>query len=186
MTSFPQAIRHGLRNLANFRGRDTRSQFWFYMLGLVIAYQLLSVLMVLPIFAMHVASPDPIAPNPAGADAFAGTVRYVMIIALAAPIIVVGLTAAAITRRLHDRGLSGGWGTLPLPFLIFGSVSMYRLFSSVGSPNGEPDHRLFAMTFANNGIYLLTILVLIVLLVKQSDPGSNRFGPTQRDRSEER
>ena len=42
------------------------------------------------------------------------------------------LYAAAVARRLHDRGMSGKWGLMPLPFIIYSSVQMPRMFDRSG------------------------------------------------------
>ena len=37
------------------------------------------------------------------------------------------LYAAAVVRRLRDRGKSGFWGLMPLPFILYSSIQMPRL-----------------------------------------------------------
>jgi uncharacterized membrane protein YhaH (DUF805 family) len=80
------------------------------------------------------------------------------------------LYAAAVTRRLHDRGKSGSWGLMPLPFIIYSTIMMPRAFAS-------PDENmaLFFSIFVSNMVYIVTLIVLIVLLASASDPARNRF-----------
>lgn len=175
MSSFSDAVRHCLRNLATFRGRDTRSQFWFYVLALFIAQQILTVVIAAllifgvigPAFGADT-SPDP--------TTFFATFRLFMAAALAIPIVAIVLLAAALVRRLHDRGLSGWWASMPLPFLLFGTVAFIQQFSTFNQPEPTFDHGLFGLMFVNNAVYLATLLALVVLLVKESDPRQNRYG----------
>jgi len=84
------------------------------------------------------------------------------------------LYAAAVARRLHDRGMSGKWGLMPLPFIIYSSVQMPRMFGSFGTGT-EPDMNLFFSIFLSNLIYIGTLIALIVLLCRASDPSPNRY-----------
>lgn len=178
MSSFGGAIAHCLRNLLRFRGRDTRSQFWFYILGLFIAQQIITALATILLMAVHFDSPASVAATPPeNAAGFFASVHLFMLIALSSGVLAIMLLAAAVVRRLHDRGLSGAWGLLPVPFIVFSSVEMYRFFGSFGQPGMEPDHSLFMAIFISNALYLVALGALIVLLVRDSDPGVNRFGP---------
>jgi uncharacterized membrane protein YhaH (DUF805 family) len=88
--------------------------------------------------------------------------------------IAVFLYAAAVARRLHDGGLSGLWGLMPLPFLAFSMVRMREFFvTSFGS--NQFDMNRFSQVFVSNFIYILTLIALIVLLARRSDPGPNRY-----------
>ena len=84
------------------------------------------------------------------------------------------LYAAAVARRLHDRGMSGKWGLMPLPFIIYSSVQMPRMFGSFGTET-EPDMGLFFSIFISNFLYVGTLIALIVLLCRASDPTPNRY-----------
>ncbi|MDH7971173.1 DUF805 domain-containing protein [Sphingomonas sp. AR_OL41] len=87
------------------------------------------------------------------------------------------LYAAAVVRRLHDRGKSGFWGLMPLPFIIYSSVQMPRMFASFGTA-GQPDMTVFFSIFLSNLLYIITLIWLIVLLAGASDPAPNRYGTT--------
>jgi uncharacterized membrane protein YhaH (DUF805 family) len=61
------------------------------------------------------------------------------------------LLAAAVTRRLHDRGRRGWWGLPPLPFLLVGMTAFPRFFNSTLAGEMTPDAmKLFGLLFANN------------------------------------
>lgn len=176
MTGFLDAGRHGLRNLLRFTGRDTRSQFWFWVLWLFIGYQLLGVVLgVAMVFSMGDLFVDPGAQQVVTSDTIAADhlffFRLVLTSIIAVSVLVVSLLAAAMTRRLHDSDLRGWWGLLPLPFLLFGMGAMSVVFLSV-----MPSMRLFIAGFLNNLIYLVALIVLVILLCRPSTPGPNRFG----------
>ena len=84
------------------------------------------------------------------------------------------LYAAAVVRRLHDRGMSGKWGLMPLPFILFSSIQMPRMFGSFG--NGiPPDMGVFFSIFISNFLYLGTLIALIILLSGAGNPDANRY-----------
>ena len=78
---FKEAVESGFDNLTNFKGRATRSEFWWFWAAIAIPAIILNAI-------------------------FAGIVPFVgWIIALAATM----LTLSAAVRRLHDSGRSGMW-----------------------------------------------------------------------------
>lgn len=87
------------------------------------------------------------------------------------------LYAAAVVRRLHDRGKSGLWGLMPLPFILYSAVQMPRMFGSIGT-GAEPDMAVFLSIFASNLLYMITLIWLVVLLAGRSDPAPNRYDTT--------
>jgi uncharacterized membrane protein YhaH (DUF805 family) len=80
------------------------------------------------------------------------------------------LYAAAVVRRLRDRGKSGFWGLMPLPFILYSSIQMPTMLSSVGS-SPQPDVFLFFSIFLSNLLYIITLICLIVLLAGPSETG---------------
>lgn len=88
-------------------------------------------------------------------------------------VVAVLLLAAAVTRRLHDRGKSGLWGLLPLPFLSVGLWGMSKLFASFGDSAGPP-MALFLPLLLNNFAYMAALLVLILLLAGPSAVDTDR------------
>jgi len=84
----------------------------------------------------------------------------------------IALLAAAVVRRLHDRGKSGAWGLMPLPFIAFASIMMSKVIAQ-----NPPDMGLFFAIFINNFIYIGTLIFLVVLLAGAGTQGENRYGP---------
>jgi uncharacterized membrane protein YhaH (DUF805 family) len=94
------------------------------------------------------------------------------------------LLAAAVARRLHDRGRSGLVGLLPLPFLGIGFAIMPQLFhvAVARTPDLHALGRLFPLLFVNNLVYLASLAYLVVQLVSPGTSGPNRFGEGALDR----
>lgn len=86
--------------------------------------------------------------------------------------------AAAVTRRLHDRGLSGFLGLLPLPFLGFSLMAMPKVFAFTGDSQTMPPG--FFAVFASNFLYIGALGLLGFLLVGPSQIGPNRYGEAPR------
>jgi uncharacterized membrane protein YhaH (DUF805 family) len=185
----------GLRRLLDFSGRDSRDDFWGYagpMVGIVL---LAAFVAFLPGFTDTMARmarfaaqhPDQ-ATVTAGGGSFSISVKGshpelmgdigAEVVRMAA-VFGVGavLLSAAVTRRLHDRGLSGFVGLLPVPFF---ALSMAHLPRAMAEPAG-PD---FWLMFGVDLLYLVTLGGLLFLLAGRSRPGPNRWGeqPSERPR----
>lgn len=183
------SIRFHLANLFRFSGREGVASFWIFagcVIGLAFAAMMaVMVPMMTSTFARMQAFAEA---HPDQATVHQGPGSYSITIeghhpelmpdfgaftgafAVIVAVFIV-LLAAAVVRRLHDRGKSGAWGLLPLPFLAAGFILMPRLFSSA-----EPDMGLFGYLFLNNMIYLGLLVFLIIRLAKPGDRESNRYG----------
>jgi uncharacterized membrane protein YhaH (DUF805 family) len=192
-----KSILRDFTRLANFGGREGRSEFWAYAVACFAIGFAVSAVIVMPVMAASFARMDRFAAeHPDQARVVASPGRYEVQIEGWHPelmpdvnAIVAGgggfaglaivLLAAAVVRRLHDCGRSGLWGLLPLPFLGTALVLFPRLWASF-TGGGEPDLRLFFALFANNALYLGALGLLGVLLAGQGQAGNNRFGPPAR------
>jgi len=122
------AIKHGLRNLANFHGRDARQAFWYYVLFVYLVTMALGMVVSIPMTTeammtgmqqgmANAGNPDKSATDAASQAAILGSMRGYMPFLVwssfaTAAILLAGL-ATSIVRRLHDSGLSGYWALLP-------------------------------------------------------------------------
>lgn len=190
------SIRAGLGGLVTFSGRDGRSRFWPYA-GFIVLLMFVGVgAAVLPTMADFFAKMQRFAaehPDQATVQSSPGSysiqiegnhpeltpdfgpiIGWMGVMVAAA----VALLAAAVTRRLHDRGRSGLWGLMPLPFLIYSLTMMAKVFSSFDNPNG-PNLGLFFSVFFSNLLYMAGLVTLIVLLAGDSAKDENRFGAVQ-------
>lgn len=88
--TFPEAIKAGFRNYAEFSGRATRSEFWWWILFTVIVSSALGAI------------PIPTFQYPDGTMLFAPTLSPAWHLAVLLP------TLAVVVRRLRHAGY--GWG----------------------------------------------------------------------------
>jgi uncharacterized membrane protein YhaH (DUF805 family) len=187
------SLTHNLSRLASFAGRESRALFWPYAVCVFVpAFVVTAAIMVPEINAsldrmLRYAAEHPeeaaVSQEPGGVsvtiqgfhpELMPDLERIAVPLALTFAVAIV-LLAAAVARRLHDRGRRGFWGLLPLPFLALG----YYLFAYVlTDPSGgsEFSPMLVVALFLNNLIYLATLLFLIVQLASPGTPGENRFG----------
>ncbi|HEX8126330.1 MAG TPA: DUF805 domain-containing protein [Allosphingosinicella sp.] len=180
------------RKLATFSGREDRASFWPYAALALGVVMVAGSLMTLPMMAWLIQStPQFGAPDPGDLNVFAedgdfstpaagqpaepslplGFLAAYLAVTLGLAVL---LYAAAVCRRLHDRGRSGAWGLMPLPFFIYVSVQSVRLVDSLSRAE-EPDLTLFLTIAASNVVGWAALLALVVLLAAAGDPGPNRF-----------
>lgn len=159
------------RRLFQFNGREDRASFWPYAALVYGIMTIGSVLAMVPVFLPTTFTSDQVAP---AMPNLLMIVDGMMLTAL----LCVRLYAAAVARRLHDGGLSGLWGLVPLPFLLFSMTRMRNVFHELDRM--QQSMRSFESIFVSNLLYMLTIIGLIVLLCRRSDPRPNRFDPSMR------
>ena len=185
------SLRYNLARLTRFSGRESAGRFWPYVSMIVVLAFLGLAAAILPMFAdtmtrmQNFAATHPdqatVTPGPGShsisiqgnhPELFPDITGLIHVMMIGTGIAVL-LLAAAVARRLHDRGKTGLWGLLPLPFLFFGLFAMSRVFAST-----PPDLSLFALLFFNNLIYLGALLFLILQLAGGGMPGANAYGET--------
>lgn len=165
-------IVRGFKKLADFKGRDRRSQFWPYA-GVVCAvwFVLQGVVGNLVMFTAMASGDDA-----NFVIAFIGTM-------MAGVLLLVCLLAAAVSRRLHDRGLSGLWALIPVGLLVAMMSGFGLLFQSfwedVPMDDSSADMSLvFGMLgiMVGNLLYMASLVTLIVFLCLKGKSGPNRYG----------
>jgi len=195
------AIKHGLGNLANFQGRDARQAFWYYVLFLYLVTTILSMVVSIPMVVGTIVS----SVNEGIAQAQAGNIddaaveaaiqakvgqniadfmpQVVMVGLVSALVLLIGL-AASLVRRIHDSDLAGTWALLPLGLQ---AINVALIPSQLGKLQeamlqlqlGDP---LVGMRMMEGsvGVGALSgwgaMLAVIILGVRPSTPGPNRFG----------
>lgn len=188
------AVGYGLVNVVNFSGRTRRAKFWPYVAFVIfLSFAGMGAIMLPEMSARMERMQRFAEEHPDQATVERGPGSYSITIhghhpelvsdfSRSMSLIVVGfvaiilLLAAAVVRRLHDRGKSGAWGVMPIPFIVFASAAMPTLFNQF-SEGGAPDLGLFFALFFNNMLYLASIVYLIVMLSGASTKGENRYGP---------
>ncbi|MFN7111090.1 MAG: DUF805 domain-containing protein [Brevundimonas sp.] len=178
--------------MADFKGRDRRSQFWPYALTVVgLSFVGLWLGMIPTMTAVFEQASAAAATNPEAATVVSGPGHYsveihdpafmpdmgpfflVLRIGVAAVVI---LLAAAVTRRLHDTGRAGYWGLLPVVFLTIGLTAFPTVMTSFMQADA-PNIGLFMLLFLNNVLYMASLIGLVILLVLDGKKTVNRYGP---------
>ena len=168
------------KRLFDFSGREDRASFWPYAVLAFALIMVVGMVIFVPMMnrAMHemqqfaVQHPDQVTVA-SGPGRYSISVRgdhpHFMSPGSVALFLAVNfglailLYSAAVVRRLRDRGKPGFWGLMPLPFVLYSSVQMPRMFASVGVGT-QPDMTLFFSVFFSNMLYIVTLIWLIVLL----------------------
>jgi uncharacterized membrane protein YhaH (DUF805 family) len=187
-------LKQHFARLFDWTGREDRASFWPYAAVAFAITMVAGMVIFIPMMSRSLhAMQDFAAQHPEQATVTSGPGQYSIAIHGNQPsffpansmflylVVTFGLAiflyASAVVRRLHDRGKSGFWGLIPLPFIVFSSVQMPRMFASV-SAGAQPDMTVFFSIFLSNLLYITALIWLIVLLAGQSDPRANRFNTT--------
>ncbi len=177
--------------LFDFKGREDRPSFWPYAALVFVIVMVAGMAIFIPMMGRSMsAMQDYAARHPDQATITSGPGQYSisveghhpeffdtgsMAIYLSVTFgLAILLYAAAVVRRLHDRGKSGAWGLMPLPFIIYSSIMMPQMFGSFGSGRG-PNMVLFFSIFFSNVLYIIALITLVVFLAGSSDPKPNSY-----------
>lgn len=139
-----------LQRYADFSGRAPRAEYWWYFLGTLIAYLVVSII-----------------ENVVGLDGMVGPYGPISLI-LMLGLLVPGL--AVTVRRLHDTDRSGCWVLVAVvPYFILGVMA--GMATAAGSMAGLAGVGLLGL------VAMAGVIVLLVFMVLQGTRGSNRYGP---------
>jgi uncharacterized membrane protein YhaH (DUF805 family) len=120
--SFAEAIKTCFQKYAEFRGRASRPEFWWF----VLLYYIVIFLPVVPLIAVGSASS---VNGPFDESGGAAGVVFAVLVGLAVLALIIPFLAVG-TRRLHDTGKSGWWWLITL--VPFGSIVLIVFWASVG------------------------------------------------------
>jgi uncharacterized membrane protein YhaH (DUF805 family) len=151
MTPVDWAKRPILEKYADFTGRASRAEYWWYVLALVIADLVLGIIeSILGIRHMIFYAYGPL--------------TALLLLATVVPSIAVAV------RRLHDTGRSGWWVLLP--------IVPYGLAIVIGGPAMMAGGLMAGLGIAALFLFigLICALVLLVFMVLPSQAGDNRYG----------
>tara|TARA_A100001035_G_C27650129_1_gene438786 strand:+ start:216 stop:647 length:432 start_codon:yes stop_codon:yes gene_type:complete len=130
------AVRSGFVQYFNFRGRSTRSEFWYFMLGWILLYLIVAVIdqaALGPVLNLSDLPFYEFIPY-SYVDQQVGWLTFLYRPLTAIP------TIAVTVRRLHDAGKSGWYSALwilPLPV-----IGWFWLFPLLMKPGLEGDERV--------------------------------------------
>lgn len=189
-------IVRGFKKVLDFKGRDRRSSFWPYA-GVIIAGGVVATVVAMVPAAVrmfnqtlafaeanpdkatitrtptsvHVRIHDPTGMPPMDVVSMVWPMSLVLVVMAL-------LLAAAITRRLHDRGLSGFWALIPLAFYGFGLASWARLMSSAFTQTADAAQFIvdFMLTMLVVLLGQLSMIVMVIMLALKGKTGPNRYG----------
>jgi len=173
--------------LFDFKGREDRASFWPYAALVFVIVMVVGMIVLVPMMAHSMeAMQQYAAEHPDQATVTSGPGQYSisvqgnhpeffddrsMVLYLIASFgLSIFLYSGAVVRRLHDRGKSGWWGLMPLPFIIYSTIMIPRVFASPAV-----NINLFFSVFFSNMVYIITLIWLIVWLAGPSEPAPNRY-----------
>ena len=193
------AIKHGLANLLNGNSRDARQAFWYYVLFIYLVTTAISMVFVLPVMMQSMVTAmrqgiaqgqgqDPEAAKAAVQAAMLGAMSDIipkMIwMSVAVGIIMLLSLAAAFVRRLHDSGLSGLWALVPAACQAVSLATMPSQLARMqeAMQTADLNNPMLGMSMmrgsmgAGQLLAWVAIGVVVVLGVRKSTPGPNRYG----------
>ena len=139
-----------LQKYADFSGRASRAEYWWFTLALVVAYIVISIVESI-VGIDHTVGPY-------------GFLSILLMLGTLVPSIAVGV------RRLHDTNRSGWWILVAvIPYAILGFM-MARSATSTDM-SGQASVGLFGI------IALIGGVVLLVFMILAGTAGDNRYGP---------
>jgi uncharacterized membrane protein YhaH (DUF805 family) len=141
------SIRHNLRGLLDFRGRDPLGAFWPYALTAI------ALLVAVPMLAIQMFLVPTVMAEPSSSSPTSFLPFYLVWLLLVAASL-----GAAVTRRLRDANQSPLWGLWPLLAAALNGLFIQLAFTAEDIPN--------LWFFADFGAILLCFAMLIVLVVK--------------------
>jgi uncharacterized membrane protein YhaH (DUF805 family) len=170
------SIRYNLANLLRLSGRDSRAQFWPYAIAIFLLSIVADIALFIPIMSdMMTRTIDYARAHPEGLPKPAPgqppvlppelmpDMGRLIVPTTIVSVVVILLLAAAVVRRLHDRGKTGWWGALPLPFqalaFIIGPTAARAM--TAYPPKPSP---LATLATLNSLCWWAAVIVLIVLL----------------------
>jgi uncharacterized membrane protein YhaH (DUF805 family) len=193
------ALKHGLGNLVNFHGRDSRQAFWYYVLFVYIVTIVISMVVMVPTMIEAFVTGiqqgmaasqtgDPAAMRAANqamaAKVMASTMSSTLGLSIVTGVVMLVLLAAAFVRRLHDSNLPGWWALIPgaaqAVNLLMMPGTIRRMMDAMSHIQpGDPTAGYHAMQGSYGPATLLgwaAIILVIVFGVRKSTSAPNRYG----------
>lgn len=162
-----------LKRYAEFSGRSSRAEFWWFMLFLLIIFMVVWMLFVGSIGGLV----------STGAEPTEG-----MLQALGGGVIILGLLSLAIVipslavqvRRLHDTNRSGWWlGGYYLLYALYMAMAFATVMPAATDPTAaaEPNMGAFGVTMILGLVLFGYMIALLVFYALPGTKGENRYGP---------
>lgn len=185
------SIKYNLLHIADFRGRDGRQTFWYYVLFLAIVDVVAMIaVMISPMIrlfhnifaAARAGVTDQQAMNDLMANQMSGMFRTIVPFSIGLSLVLIVLFVAAFVRRLHDSGKPGWWALLPVATQLcsiwVSYTSMARvqevIVGAMQNPQGSATYPQSTAPWSLIG--WLGYIVVIVFGIMKSTEGPNRYG----------
>jgi uncharacterized membrane protein YhaH (DUF805 family) len=160
-----------LRNYANFSGRASRAEFWWFFLFVMILYLVMWIALMTTI-GVSASSERPPSLATIGAFGIAGIFMVLFWLVMLIPALAVQV------RRLHDTDRSGWWlGAYYLLYVAY-MVVVFGSFASLTVPSdGSPPSMGGMAALSIIGlVFFVYAIVLLVFFCLPGTNGANRFG----------
>lgn len=152
-----------LRLLFSFSGRINRAQYWLGGIGAGLAIMFFVVLLTV------IGGPGPAMPKEQQLAHFIGAFALLFIPAF---LLISWIGYALAWKRFHDRGKSGTWVFLPMPFSF---MMMTGVFGAIASGADPVQVGMSAQPWSTI-LMLIQIWFFVELGCLPSKPGPNKFG----------
>ena len=154
-----------LRNLLNFNGRASRSEFWwFYIIALVVCLALAGRFFWFSSWYFLVSQ----------------TLYYLLSLAFFLPVFHLVIMPAATVRRLHDSGRSALWLLIVCVGIITGWGIIIGVVALAASTSNDGWEALI-IGLLMGGVWALASMIgltaLTIVLILPGTSGPNRYGP---------
>ncbi|TCM22072.1 uncharacterized membrane protein YhaH (DUF805 family) [Novosphingobium sp. PhB165] len=185
------SIKYNLTNLLNFKGREARQTFWFYVLFLFILQYAAGLLISMPMMSGMMKGAFSAAQQGATEAELqarlmaqmAGYMRTAMTLNAVVAVIAGLLLLTAFIRRLHDSNRPGWIALIPLVLSLAAQAliwsKMGEIIVAMNRVSGSDPTAILSMQSKVLGASLMSwgaILIVIVFGVWPSTPGPNRYG----------
>jgi uncharacterized membrane protein YhaH (DUF805 family) len=167
-----------LKRYAEFSGRSSRAEFWWFWLFVMVLWIVVYFLMIGSVMSVAMSQTEPSA-------GFAGAFGVVGILLLLFWVGILIPSIAVQVRRLHDINRSGWWlGGFYLVYALYFVLLFGMLGAQMGAAmtGGTPDTPpgfgpMFAVTMVVGLGMFIYAIALLVFYCQAGTSGDNRFGP---------
>lgn len=129
--TFGQAIKHVFSNYATFRGRASRSEFWWFYLFMVIVNVILAIPYSIGL-AQSTATVDPVTGELTSGSLSGLAIFGLALIGIWGLVTIIPIISVSV-RRLHDGNRTGWWWWLNLLCFI-GPIILLIFYILPGTP----------------------------------------------------
>jgi uncharacterized membrane protein YhaH (DUF805 family) len=164
-----------LKRYAEFSGRSSRAEFWWFVLGMIVIFVLMWFVMFGALAGLGTSNSQPGA-GMLAMFGFGGLLMAVFGLLLIIPSIAVQV------RRLHDTDRSGWWlGGYYILYAVYlammlGSLSTIMGAQMRGETPVQPSSGMFGASMLLSLLLFIYFIALLVFYCLPGTKGTNRFG----------